>query len=294
VRLRIATILVRHGEERYSGALAALDAFYQRQLPDVIRTTIVVDSALPRREVRLLDENVMLVGGDNGYWEFWGWDRGLAQLERLGGRFDLVHFVTSAFDMLYTDFISHFDEPLLSHASAAGVALGHIDHRNEPMRLFGRESDHWIRTSFFFLPQPAVRALHSMVSCEPGPNIFSSDPSRPFLEEAPLADELKDFVTSWLTGEGTGQGVTWHSRFDLDHDTFEYFKQKATTIFNEALLTVRLHELGFPVIDVSWLSVELVQASAAQVDWKLPWREQLAPRLAALPNPATPRASETK
>jgi hypothetical protein len=217
----------------------------------------------------------------------------IQRLHDIAARAQKLGLVTSAFDMLYTDFISHFDEPLLSHASAAGVALGHVDHRDEPMRLFGRESDHWIRTSFFFLPQPAVRALHSIVSCEPGPNIFSSDPSRPFLDEAPLADELKDIVTSWLTGEGTGQGVTWHSRFDLDHDTFEYFKQKATTIFNEALLTVRLHEFGFPVIDVSWLSVELAQASAAQVDWNLPWREQLAPRLAALPDPATPRASET-
>lgn len=279
MRLRIASILVRHGDERYPDALGKLDAFQRERLPNAVRTTIVVDNALPRREVRMLDRDVVLIGGDNGQWEFSGWDRGIAMLDRLRVGVDLVHFVTSAFDTLYTDFISRFDEALLARVAEAGAACGHLDQRGEAMELFGYASDHWIRTSFFFLPPSAVRSLQSMVSCEPGPEVFTPDPARPFADAAPLCDEFKRFVTRWLTGDGTGQGVEWHSRFDLDHETLDHFQRKAATIFNEALLTVRLRELGYPVVDVTWLADELAKKGVAAIDWRRNWRDQLAARL---------------
>lgn len=279
MNLRIATIFLRHGENRYPDALATLNDFYRRQLPGVTRTTIIVDNALPRRECRIIDPETLLVGGDNTYWEFSGWDRGLAQLDRLRGRVDLVHFVTSAFDMLYTDFIALFDAPLLAAAAANRAAVGHIDHRQDPMGLFDRSSDHWIRTSFFFLPPVAIDALHSMVSCQPSPEVFTADHSQPFHADAPISEDFQHFILSWLTGKGTGQGVTWHSRFDLDAETLGYFREKATTLFNEALLTVRLQELGYPVVDVTWLADELSKSGTAQIDWKRHWRDQLERRL---------------
>jgi hypothetical protein len=279
MRLRIGVIFARHGHERYPDALPKLDDFYRHQLPNAVRTTIVVDNALPRSAIQLLDSDTLLIGGDNSHWEFSAWDRGLAHLDRMRVSVDLVHFVTSAFDTLYTEFITRFDEALLCAAAAADAAVGHIDHYNEPTRIFGHDNQHWIRSSFFFLTPPGVHALHSMVCCEDTEGIFSDDPAHPFEEASPLSENFRKLVLDWLTGEGTGQDVTWHSRFDLDRKTLPYFKQKARAILNESMLSVRIRKLGYPMVDASWLASQLADCGPSRVDWQEPWQVQLATRM---------------
>ncbi len=278
MRLRIATVLARHGRERYPDALAKLDDFYDRQLPDAVRTTVVVDNLLPRSELHVLGRDALLIGGDNAYWEFSAWDRGLAQLDRMRQSVDLVHLVTSAFDTLYTDFIWRFDEALLRAAASATAAVGHIDYYDEPVEIFGQESQHWIRSSFFFLTPAAVHALRSMVSFEQTDLLFSDDPTRPFCEKAPISTRFQQYILSWLTSEGTGQGVTWHSHFELNSETLRYFQQKATTIVNENMLSLRLRMLGYPVVDASWLASQLTAAGETQIQWEQPWRDQVTNR----------------
>lgn len=57
--------------------------------------------------------------------------------------------------------------------------------------------------------------------------------------EAPINQAYQRWIVEWLTER-------WHSRFDINPDTWELFKTKATAIFNEALLTAKFKELGYP------------------------------------------------
>ncbi len=278
MRLRVGCVLARYGVDQYADALEKVDCFYAEHLPDVVRTTVVVDNALPRTKLRMLRSDTTLIGGDNSYWEFSAWDRGLAQLDRMKERVDLIHVVTSAFDTLYTGYIDKFNSSLLKEVSRAKACVGHIDHFDRPVEVLARESQHWIRTSFFFLPASAILALRSMVSFEHTEERFTADPAHPFKANAPISKQFQDYILSWLTGEGTGQGVTWHSRFTLNDETFPYFRAKALAMVNEHLLSLRLRELGFPLIDVGWLAGQIDSSRSPNVDWARPWRGQLDDR----------------
>ena len=78
--------------------------------------------------------------------------------------------------------------------------------------------------------------------------------------------------------DGVGQGVTWHSTFELTRATLPSFEQKARTILNEHLLSIRLRALGCHLVDVTWLSTKLRRGLGSQVPLSTSWREQLANR----------------
>jgi len=270
--------MVGHEMDLCLDALKKLDRFFEVQLPDVIRTTIVVDNSLPRSELQVLPGNVTVIGGDSSFREFSAWDRGLAQLDRMRESVDLVHLSTITFDTLYTEYLNCFDAPLLEAVASAEAAVGHVDYYDDPVGILGRESQHWIRTCFFFLPPSAILALRSMVSFEQAEALFSNDPAKPFREDAPVSHRFQEYILSWLTGEGTGQGVTWHSRFDLSAETLAHFQQKAMAIINEHLLSIRLREIGHPLVDVTWLSSQLSSLQAEEIGWNRSWRDQVAER----------------
>lgn len=278
MRTRIATILVGHERPTILEALAKIDAFFEEKLPRAVRTTIVVDNGRPRVDHERLGDDRVLVGGDNSLREFSAWDRGIATLDRMRETPDFVHFATSAFDALYVGYLDAFAERMLDSARDARAVLGHVDYYDEPVTLFGHASQQWVRTSFFFVPFEAVRALRSVVSFERPEQVFGDDPKAPFLLDAPISKRLQDYIRSWLTGEGTGQGVVWHSRFDLDAKTLPLFRTKALAILNEHLLSVRLRELGYPVGDILWLAGQLAEHPGEPIDWHRPWTEQIAER----------------
>ena len=51
-------------------------------------------------------------------------------------RYDYIHFVTSAYQQLYTAFIDRIDTALLLALQGRDVALGHIDAYNTPVRIW--------------------------------------------------------------------------------------------------------------------------------------------------------------
>src|SRR4051794_6713316 len=184
--MRILSILVRHGVDRYSQAEQEIAAIFARQLPDVTRDVIVVDNALPPETVSCEGART-LIGGDNRVREFTGFDRALAHVGRDLNAYDFVHFATSAFNTLYTSYLERFTPEVLRATAGRPLCLGHIDCYNEPVRVGRYTSQHWIRSCFFFLPPAMVRALGTFVSEPDGGRFFSGDPSAPFLATAPIS-----------------------------------------------------------------------------------------------------------
>jgi hypothetical protein len=276
--MKILSILVRAGTQRYPEAEAQLDALFLRQMPSVIRTSLVVDNALPAEVEERSGEGRIVIGGDNSVWEFSAFDRAVQYIGSRIWDFDLVHLATSAFGRLYVAYLDRFSEAVLHAIRGRSACLGHIDCYDSAVTLRHYRFQHWIRTAFFFLPPVELRALRSFVSFSDARSVFDDDPGHPFLANAPLCGPYRDYIARWLMGADIGQGVQWHSPIALTPDNLALFKSKATAIINEHLLSVRLRALGCRTIDVTWLSGQLQRMPPGEVAWDAGWQTQLASR----------------
>ncbi len=253
-RMRIVTLLARHGTDKYQHALREIRTLFAQQMPEVAHEVVVIDNALGREHHEQLAHRVTLIGGDNTAWEFSGWDRGVAHLgHRLDG-YDFVHLATSAFRQLYVAYLDRFDADMLGLIAGRAAAVGHIDYYNSPVTLFGTRSQSWLRSSFVLLPPTELRLLGSLVSVTDRGKLFSGDPAAPFRIDAPLSASYRQNILGWLTGEGTGQGTEWHSRFKISEQTLGFFEDKTVAILNEQMLTNRLRAQGCSIVDATWLA----------------------------------------
>jgi hypothetical protein len=189
-----------------------------------------------------------------------------------------VNVATSAFRQLYVGYLERFTPAVFAAIAGRPVCLGHIDCYNEPIHILEFVSQHWIRTSCFFLPPGELALLDSVRSAGEGERWFSGNRLRPFRDDAPLSDGYRRLIVEWLTGGDTGQGATWHSAMALDERHLALFEQKALTILNEHLLSIRLRAAGCRLVDVTWLSSRA--GAPDRIDWDTPWWRQIAERTA--------------
>ncbi len=274
--MRIVTLLVRHGTEKYADAVEHVQALFARQMPRVDWDLVVVDNSLPQGHEKRLGANCVLIGAANAQWEFSAWDDGIAYVGKRLASYDLVHLATSAFRTLYTKYLDRICEDMLRLVARRGAAVGHIDYYNDAVGLFGRQSQAWLRSSFLFLPPAELTMLGSLVSVTDQKALFTGDPANPFGEDAPISQNYRHYVTDWLTGEGTGQGVQWHSSFGLSYKTLDWFQNKTLAILNEHMLSIRLRAQGCAMVDVTWLAG---QAKSGQPIRRLPpWQKQITAR----------------
>jgi len=277
--MRIITLLARHGTATYGDAVEAIDGLFARQLPDVVHDLLIVDNALPEDRHDGLGPGRTLIGAPNTHWEFSAWDRGLSWLGARMDDYDFIHLATSAFRMLYTRYLDRFDARMLGLVHGRAVAVGHIDYYDEPVTIRGRSLRSWLRSSFVFLPPSELRLLGSLVGIDDPRSIFSGDPGSPFRDDAPLSPRYRHYITDWLTGPGTGQGVEWHSRFELTHATLSLFEAKAMAILNEQLLSSRLRGQGCAPIDATWLAAQGARLAKGESLGAIPgWRWQITER----------------
>lgn len=275
--LRILTLLLRYGTDKYGGADERLERLLTRAFPGAERYTVIIDNALPRSTGESLSSTRMLIGGDNTAWEFSGWDRGVQFIGSRLGHFDFVHFATDAFEQFDDDFAEQFNTPVLEALRFGPAMAGHIDYLNEPSDLFGYKVECWVRSSFFFIRPVEVQALGSMVSVPDRSGLFTGDAAQPFQPGSPLDPRLAHSLTSWLTGEGMGQGVQWHSRFALTADTLPFFENKIVAILNEQLLSQRLRSLGCWIADVRWLR-NVIEGEVGGRLFEESWHNQVTQR----------------
>jgi hypothetical protein len=293
-RMRILTLFARHGSAKYTDALDELRVFYRRRLPSVSHDLLVVDNALAEEHGQEPSED-RVIAGSNRFWEFSAWDEGLAKVGQRVWDYDLVHLVTSAFRTLYTRYIDRFEELMLESIAGRGAALGHIDYYNEPVVVLGNRAQAWIRTSFVFLPPAELATLGSLVCVNRPEELFSGDPEHPFRKDAPLSENYRQYILDWLTGPGTGQGVIWHSRFEVTSETLPHFQAKVLAMLNEQMLAVRLRRQGCALVDATWLATQAARRNLSAALKPIPyWRVQLAQRDTDAPPTATIQSVNAK
>jgi hypothetical protein len=278
--MRILTLLVRHGTDKFPHAIDDAATLFARQLPEVGWDLIVIDNKLPEDYEQRLGPGQVLIGGSNAMREFSAWESALAFVGRRAAEYDFVNLATEAFRTLYVAYLDRLNTGMLRLIARRGAALGHIDYYNEPVRLLGRQSQSWLRTSFVFLPPAEVKILGSLISVSELNGFFSEDPEAPFLADAPLSENYRGYLLGWLTGEGTGQGVEWHSRFKLSHETLAQFQSKVIAILNEHMFSIRLRAQGCATVDTTWLAGWVAgSAGNGKPLGPIPsWRKQLTDR----------------
>ncbi|PBB66486.1 hypothetical protein CK228_20815 [Mesorhizobium sp. WSM4312] len=276
--LRVLTLLVRHGTEKYPTAWQDLRAMFARQMPDVAHRMLVIDNSLPVGHGSDLDRGVELIGASNEDWEFSAWDRGIDHTGAKLHHYDLVHLATSAFAVSASDHLKLIDGGSLRSLLGFQGALGCIDSRREAFSIFGIGSQAWLRSSFILMTPRQLSSLGSLVSVGRDAPIFSGNPRQPFREDAPISQAYQQFLLHWLTGDGDGEEVIWHSRFDLTPETLPFFESKARAILNELMLTNRLLANGCELVDMTWLA-QKVRAASSESEIDIPdWRVQISSR----------------
>jgi hypothetical protein len=276
--MKVATIFLRHGTKKFPDAQERMEDLFRRRMPEVEREIVVVDTTLPAGFIETTGPALTLLGCDGAFSEFSAADTALRWIGSRLWSFDLTHIATAAFHTLYVTYLERFETRMLEAAANRPVCVGHIDCFNEPVRLLSYFSQHWIRTSFLFLPPAEVLALGSLISLRDKNRLFSGDPEQPFRPDAPLSNNYRNYISRWLTGQDIGQGVTWHSGFRLTKETLPEFERKTLAILNEQLFAIRLRSLGCRVLDATWLATELAAVGEPNIRWSLGWREQLAAR----------------
>ncbi len=269
---RLLSLFVQHGALAYPSALTELRALIGRQLPGVRHDVLVLDNAMPARRPHPLRGVARLstvrwpraVAASNEAWEFSAWDDGIAWMGGRLHRYDAVALVTSAF--LQYDARRHLERlrpAMVEMVCDQRVVLGHTDRYDEPVWFDGAALQEWVRSSFLLVAPDELLRLGSLVSAQAMHRVFvdtlakPGEPGEPgaavspFRADAPLSASYQRYLLGWLTGDGTGQGVEWHSRFELRDATLPRFRAKATAIVNEQLLTYRLRAQGCRPVDLT-------------------------------------------
>lgn len=270
---RLLCLLARHGADAYPDAPAALQGLLARRLPETGHAILTIDTALPPGE-HAPEPSGRVIGAPNASWEFSAWDTAVARLGDAIEAHDAVALVTSAFGQLSPRHLERLGPRALAIAGSGRAAAGHVDHFNEPVWIAGHALQAWLRSAFILLAPALLRRLGPLATFTDRAAFFTGDAAAPWKQDAPISDTYRGYITGWLTGEGTGQGVAWHSRAPLTPATLPRFEAKALAILNEQMLTQRLCLHGAAPADLTWIA-----ANPGAAKGRLPdWRRQVARR----------------
>lgn len=278
--LKILSLYIRYGTDKYTHGYDDLSHYYATCLPKTKVQRVIIDNAQHTDSYQKEADGTLIIGGDNKFWEFSGWDHAIDFLRDKIVHYDYVHLVTSAYNQLYTAYINRISQPMLELMRNRDVAIGHIDAYNEPIEFLHCISQAWIRSSFVFLPPATLMRLGKITSvgAEGRDAWFSGTPAAPFSDAAPISKLMQSNIINWLTGEGTGQNTVWHSRFDLNEKSLPFFQAKSLAILNEHALSLSILAQGSSLVDPSWLAAAMKGADNTSMSAFNNWREQLKQR----------------
>lgn len=245
----LAVIYVEYNPEKYIGSFERLRT-YLAGLKKKRVVYVVVNNRDEGDGSKAVDERTYYVQGDNVEREFSGWQKGLVFLRKQNIPYDVILFVNEAFEAVIPSFLgSHNVRWIILKAHILRSAIGFIDTAWERIRIVGKSTRVWINTNCFFIPRSLSDKLGTLVSVD-SCNIDKYLPEEfpgtgdIFREDAPLNADYKERIVKWLT-------VRWHSKLVLDQRNWPMFREKAKAIFNEALLSIRIRELGYPILPYS-------------------------------------------
>ena len=247
--IKILCLYLRYGPNVYPGSLEKLIKWYQekQQTANVTLTAWIIDNKIDKEYDGIdVATGFRLISGDNSQREFSGFQKVIEKFRKEVESYDVVHFVTSAFDQLFTGYREYFDLNHLYPILHRPLCLGHIDAYDKPVSLMGSTSQSWIRTCFFYISPQYIYTLRELNSIRDGSKFF--DKTGKFLNNGNIDETYILYLKKWLYGEKM-QGLVWHGTMKNDRE----FADKALSIINEHMLSIRLRSIGVNLVDYYWL-----------------------------------------
>jgi glycosyltransferase involved in cell wall biosynthesis len=274
--LNVLCLFLRYGTKDYPESLVDLQKWYEKKMPGTKVTIWIIDNNI-KNEFDGIDlrTGYRLLSGNNTEREFSAFQKILIEQHNEIGSYDVIHFVTSAFNTLFTGYLDYFSRDLLELVAHRPLCLGHIDAYDEPIKIANETSQSWVRTCFFFMSPETACSIPDFVSFRDESQFF--DDAGNFLAKSGLSENYQKYIIDWLRGE-TMQGVIWHKR-TLDPKAFQ---EKVMTILNEHMLSIRLTKAGIDLADIYWAK-EKCQELIKSIEYAIPNRmEQVKFRQAGL------------
>lgn len=259
-RINILCLYLRYGSVDYPESLNILIDWYREKQKetDVSLTVWIIDNKIEGDYDGVdLQTGFRLIAGDNRQREFSGFQKILEKYRDEIDSYDLVHFVTSAFNQLFTGYLDYFKLSHLYPVLHRPVCLGHIDMYDEPIKIMGKSSQSWIRTCFFFVSPLTISSLPEFNIIKECNEIFDEDGN--FFKDGIIDDKYKSYLTRWLTGDKI-QGVAWHNTIENKY----MFEEKSLAIINEHLLSINLRKNSIQIIDFHWLINNYIELTSSR------------------------------
>jgi hypothetical protein len=243
---RLAVIFLQYDTQKYPGAFEHLKSYLSKFDPKRV-FFVLVNNRDEGNGSRNLDDGTVYLQGDNTDWEFSGWQKGVEFMRTTNTEHDVVLFVDDAFEACEPSYLlNHNLHWLVLKCYTIKVVFGAITTLWDKTMLNTRSARIWIKTNCFFMPGSVLGRLGTLVSVDETlldnyvTKQFVAD-NGPFKHDAPMNGAYRKHIVIWLTER-------WHSKFALSESTWPFFRAKVKAILNEALLSIRIRELGFMIL----------------------------------------------
>jgi len=208
---------------------------------------ISIDNAAAKSFSKKISSGYYEISGDNTFLEFSGWQRGLEFAMDSNIEYDTCFFVN---DMFFHDHYickKNIKQSMLDCSVYQNALIGKRMQIPLPGYILEYTVVPYVRTNAFILAKKPLDALGPLVDLRQFDieELFISqhDPSiNLFKENAPLSDNIKNLIFSHIT-------TAWHRKRPYTLENFRLLKSKAISILNALLLSAKIYELAFPVID---------------------------------------------
>jgi hypothetical protein len=214
------------------------------------KTILYIDNSQTSRIApRQSGENEYVIGGDNSGMEFSGWQAGVEFLRNRGLPGDVCLFANDTFLAR-----SRFHRRLLNRGAVECAArysamVGKRMVLDAEGRILGNPLIPYIRTHLFLLPRDVVDELGTVVSLDRRSTdrllLPGFDPSvHLFQPDAPISRPIQDYLRFHLHS-------VWYRRRPYNAENFERLRGKAASILNALLLSIRVYDLGYPLVSLA-------------------------------------------
>lgn len=252
-RNKLAVLYVYADAQRYPRSYELLSRLIRR-IRAFEAITVRIDNWHEHKTVTKVANNVYDISGDNTYWEFSGWKKGMAFLKERHVEPDLVMFVNDAFmnhakaGKDYKYYKSRVST--LTLRRLRGSVLGVINGSDTTHILLGYDVSTFIRSNFFVVPYNVAKKLElTFIADDIIDNILPKTYSgKIFNDTDKLNLNLKRFLEVWITQR-------WTRARAVTSENWGFLKSKLISILNERLLTSKIRELNVEVVNMDTNSV---------------------------------------
>lgn len=246
------------GREHLSGMLAVATNFCMQNLPHHNVHNIIVDNKTTENAEEA--SNQIILAGDNSCYEFSGWQKGIDYISRnlSPSDSDIILLINDTIHQRNyseggSDFYKKYKIPDPKTMPETWAA-GYIDDFPKATQIGGLPLKQWIRSNFILLSYSCISKISPLPFPYPNTLLFNPPGSRTFWgENAPLSDNWKAYISSWLFGEENPlypeYRLKWIKHGQLNKENWDHFATKARCIMSEHFLSAKLQSAGIPILD---------------------------------------------